>query len=176
MTVGTTHSGKTTFAQALEQQLQGSVVIDQDNHAEFINTYYRALQPRQGPNTLKFSVTQTIVDYAVNQTDLHLILSNSNRARMVRLDLLTYFQGHGFRSILVHFKLPERILHERVANSRRSKSIFRKAASFSEVLDRQLAERNVIDPTEDEADHLFVIEDSSEVDSVIQSILHIVLD
>lgn len=34
MTVGKTHSGKTTFAKALEQQLPCSLVIDQDNHAE----------------------------------------------------------------------------------------------------------------------------------------------
>jgi hypothetical protein len=33
ITVGKTHSGKTTFAKALEQQLHNSLVIDQDNHA-----------------------------------------------------------------------------------------------------------------------------------------------
>lgn len=38
ITVGKTHSGKSTFAQALEQQLHESLVIDQDNHAEFLGT------------------------------------------------------------------------------------------------------------------------------------------
>ncbi|WP_281366858.1 AAA family ATPase [Paenibacillus plantarum] len=33
MTVGITHSGKTTFANELESALQQAVVIDQDNHA-----------------------------------------------------------------------------------------------------------------------------------------------
>ena len=69
MTVGKTHSGKTTFAKALEQQLHNSLVIDQDNHAEFINIYYKTLQPKEGPNTIKYAITQTIVDYAVNQTN-----------------------------------------------------------------------------------------------------------
>jgi hypothetical protein len=69
MTVGKTHSGKTTFAKALERQLHNSLVIDQDNHAEFINTYYKSLLPKQGPNTIKYAITQTIVDYAVNQTN-----------------------------------------------------------------------------------------------------------
>ncbi|WP_318837459.1 ATP-binding protein [Psychrobacillus glaciei] len=41
MTVGKTHSGKTTFAKALEEQISNSIVIDQDNHAEFLHTYYQ---------------------------------------------------------------------------------------------------------------------------------------
>ena len=64
ITVGKTHSGKTTFANALEKQLNNSFVMDQDNHAEFINTYYKNLQPKQGPNTLKHSLSKLIVDYA----------------------------------------------------------------------------------------------------------------
>ena len=41
MTVGKTHSGKTTFATDLESVIQKAIVIDQDNHAEFINRYYK---------------------------------------------------------------------------------------------------------------------------------------
>ena len=39
ITVGKTHSGKSTFARDLERELENSFVLDQDNHAEFINTY-----------------------------------------------------------------------------------------------------------------------------------------
>ena len=46
MTVGLTHSGKTTFAKTLEKELPNSVVIDQDNHAEFLHTYYQPLLPK----------------------------------------------------------------------------------------------------------------------------------
>ena len=55
ITVGKTHSGKTTFARALEKQLNNTFVMDQDNHAEFINTNYKNLQPKKGSNTLKHS-------------------------------------------------------------------------------------------------------------------------
>ncbi|MFF2755551.1 hypothetical protein ACFVR1_17680 [Psychrobacillus sp. NPDC058041] len=41
MTVGMTHSGRTIFAKALENELSNSAVIDQDKHVEFLNTYYR---------------------------------------------------------------------------------------------------------------------------------------
>lgn len=35
MTVGITHSGKTTFAKELESVLQQAVVIDQDNKSSY---------------------------------------------------------------------------------------------------------------------------------------------
>ncbi|WP_233354871.1 hypothetical protein [Paenibacillus sp. JZ16] len=53
MTVGKTHSGKTTFANELESVFQEAAVIDQDNHAEFINSHYKKLLPIEGPNRIK---------------------------------------------------------------------------------------------------------------------------
>ncbi|GIP29370.1 CRISPR-associated protein Cas2 [Paenibacillus sp. J23TS9] len=176
ITVGKTHSGKTTFGRALEQEMPNSLVIDQDNHAEFINTYYKTLLPKQGHNTIKFAITQTIVDYAVNQTIFHLILCSSNRSSKGRSDLLAYFRDKGFICILVNFDLPDHILEERVCKSQRSTTIFRSASSFEEVLIRQQAEsRNgeVTPPLEREADHFFVIKNTDEVQDVIQAIVDI---
>jgi tRNA uridine 5-carbamoylmethylation protein Kti12 len=115
ITVGKTHSGKTTFANAIEKQLHNSFVMDQDNHAEFINTYYKNLQPKQGPNTLKHSLSKQIVDYAKENTDFHFIICNSNRSRKGRLYLLEeLFNTNGFVRILVHFDIPDDILQKRV--------------------------------------------------------------
>ncbi|ENQ3081086.1 AAA family ATPase [Bacillus cereus] len=178
ITVGKTHSGKTTFARALEKELKNSFVMDQDNHAEFINTYYKNLQPKRGPNTLKHALSKLIVDYAKEHTDLNLIICNSNRSRNGRLYLLEeLFNKDEFVRILVHFDIPDDVLHKRVIQSGRSTNIFRGAYSnFEEVLVRQQAEslkEDVIDPVEGEADHLFVIKDSKEVDSVIKEVVHI---
>lgn len=176
ITVGKTHSGKTTFAARLEQQLQDSLVIDQDNHAVFINSYYKSLLPQQGPNTLKFTITRTVTDYAVQQTPLHLILCNANRYQKGRRETLAYFKEQGFHIILVHLDIPDDVLEARVAASQKSKNVFRSAKSFDEVLIRQQGEsvqEGVIAPTEDEADDLFVIHQSDEVDEVIQSIINI---
>lgn len=176
MTVGKTHSGKTTFARALEKELSNSLVIDQDNHAEFINTYYNALQPKQGPNTLKHAISRLIVDYAIEHTNFHLIICNSNQSRKGRLYLLEeVFDKNKFVHILVHFDMPGHVLQARVTQSQRSTNIFRSASTFEEVLIRQQAEslnEDVTDPVEEEADYLFVIKDSEEVDSVIQKIVH----
>jgi adenylate kinase family enzyme len=175
-TVGKTHSGKTTFAKELEQYLHNSVVIDRDDQAEFINTYYKTLLPKQGTNILKNAISRTIVVYAVNETNFHLILCNSYRSRKGRLDLLERFHQKGFVSILVNFDIPDHILQTRIANSQRSTHIFRTASSFEEVLKRQQAESHnddVMAPIKGEADYLFEIMDGNEVHSVIQEITNI---
>ncbi|WP_409271630.1 AAA family ATPase [Neobacillus sp. SCS-31] len=178
ITVGKTHSGKTTFARALEKQLHNSFVMDQDNHAEFINTFYKNLQPKQGPNTLKHLLSKLIVDYAKGNTDFHLILCNSNRGRKGRLYLLEeLFANDEFIRILVHFDIPDDVLHERVINSQRSTNIFRGAYSnFEEVLVRQRVEslnEDVVDPIEGEADYIFVIKNNEDVDQIINRIVQI---
>ncbi|WP_409292998.1 ATP-binding protein [Peribacillus sp. SCS-37] len=179
ITAGKTHSGKTTFARELEQKLDHSIVIDQDNHAAFINTYYRKLLPKDGPNTIKYAITQTIADYAVKETDFHLIICSSNLSRKGRTALLSYYRNQGFSTVLVSFQISEDILRERVKNSSRSTDIFRSAASFQEVLARQSAESLQADkgaPSEDEADYFFEIKSSEEVREVISTITNINYD
>ena len=174
ITVGMTHCGKTTFAKNLERQLPDSVVIDRDNQAEFINSHYQALLPKQGANTIKNVLTRAIVDYAINETSLHVIQCNANRSRKGRSDLLGRFHQKGFTSVLVHFKIPDHILRERIAASQRSTSIIRTRSNFAEVLDMQLKDSDASVPMPSEAHHLFTIQDSAEVESIIQEIVKIV--
>ncbi|KAA0964908.1 ATP-binding protein [Sporosarcina sp. ANT_H38] len=176
ITVGKTHSGKSTFAKALGNEMINSVVIDQDNHAEFLQINYQTILPKQGPNTIKYALTQTIVNYAITETNCHLILCNANRNRKGRLKLLEQFHNKGFSSIIVNFDIPEHVLKVRVTKSQRDTSILRIASNFAEVLTRQHNETNkgdVIAPIEDEADHLFVVKDSSEIQMVIREIVEI---
>ncbi|MBP1947513.1 hypothetical protein J2Z82_000436 [Virgibacillus litoralis] len=82
-----------------------------------------------------------------------------------------------FVRILVHFDIPDEIIYDRVIHSHRSTNIFRGPYSnFKEVLLRQQFEsqlEDVVDPEVGEADHLFVIKDNEEVDSVIKEIVRI---
>ncbi len=92
------------------------------------------------------------------------------------MDLLEFFHNKGFVSILVHFDIPDQILRQRVDTSQRSKAIFRSATSFEEVLTRQLAKSHKIEisaPIEGEADYLFVIKNTDEVESVSRGIVKI---
>lgn len=173
MTVGKTHSGKTTFAKELESVLQQAIVIDQDNHAEFINEHYKKLRPIEGPNTLKFSVTDAIVNYATEQSNFHIILSNSNLNKSGRAKVLRYFHNKEFKSIIVYFDLPDDLLKDRVIRTQRSKAIFRSASSFLEVLERQ---ENLLEiqPSKDEANYIFIIKDPNNIAEVIQQIIAII--
>ncbi|CEG26215.1 AAA family ATPase [Bacillus sp. B-jedd] len=178
MTVGKTHSGKTTFAYALEQRMKDSLVIDQDNHAAFINTHYKNLQPQRGPNILKHSISKLIVDYAKENTRFHLIISNSNRNIKGRSQLLEeLFPKDQFIRILVHFDIHDAVLEARVAETTRNPNIFRgPSTSFKDILARQQEEsfdQGFTDPDEEEADHLFVVKDNEDVEKVIQGIIRI---
>ncbi|MEK4097382.1 AAA family ATPase [Bacillus sp. FSL E2-0195] len=183
ITVGKTHSGKTTFARALEKEFPHSFIMDPDNQAEFINTHYEKLQPTEGPNTFKHVLSKFIVDYAKEHTILHLIICNSNRTRNGRMYLLNELfkeEEEEYVRILVHFDIPDDVLYERVTRSKRSTNIFRgNYSSFKEVLNRQQAEslhEDVVDPVENEADYLFVIRDSKDVKSTIEEIVHLAED
>ncbi|MCU5604559.1 ATP-binding protein [Bacillus cereus] len=178
ITVGKTHSGKTTFAKELEKELPNSFIMDQDNQDEFINTHYEKLQPTEGSNILKHGLSKFIVDYAKEHTNLHLIICNSNRSKSGRFYLLNeLFPQNEYVRILVHFDIPDDVLYERVARSTRNTNIFRGGySSFKEVLDRQQTELlhdDVVDPIENEADYLFVIRNSKDVNSTILKIVHL---
>ncbi|MCG3089757.1 ATP-binding protein [Sporosarcina cyprini] len=177
LTVGKTHSGKTTFARELEQYMSNSLVIDQDNHAAFINKHYGKLMPTSGPNTLKYTLTHTIVDYAVHETNLHMIICNSNRSRKGREELLSYFRNKGFDTIIVNFDIPDAVLQERVKRTTRGTEIFRSASSFDEVLARQQADNYNSDaavPVVGEADDLFTIRQENDVPFIIQEICNLI--
>lgn len=173
ITVGITHSGKTTFAKSLERHLPDSVVVDRDNLAEFINAHYSVLVPKHGTNTLKNVLTRAIVDYVINQTHLHIIQCSANRARQGRLDLLQRVHQKGLISVIVNFEIPDRILRERIAASKRNTSVIRTRSNFEEVLDMQQTDSDGATPTEGEAHHLFAITHGGEVQSVIEGIMKI---
>ncbi|MEK4386183.1 AAA family ATPase [Solibacillus sp. FSL W7-1464] len=176
ITVGKTHSGKSTFAHALEKQLSNSFIMDQDNHAEFINTHYKKLLPNQGTNLLKNSLSKLIVEYAKEHTDFHFIICNSNRNIKGRKHLLEeVFPAEAFVRILVHFDISDDELHSRVKKSQRSTNIFRgRITNFEELLLRQQAESSeidIVDPTVHEADRLFIINNNNDIEKVIHSIV-----
>lgn len=178
ITVGKTHSGKTTFAKSLEQQLDCSMIMDQDNQAAFLNTYYEKLLPQSGPNVLKHSLSKVIIDYAIEQTNFHLIVSNANLSIESRKYLPEeLFIKKSFFRIIVYFDIPIEILQNRVSTSQRSTNILRKPySSFKEVLNKQLTESQfdgVLMPSEQEADHLLVIKHNSEMNSVIKEIVRL---
>ncbi len=173
MTVGKTHSGKTTFAHMLAGELPGSVVIDQDLQAKFLNKYYPQLLPKNGPNLIKNALTRTVAEHAVENTDCHLIISNSNLSGEDRRTWLDYYKEKGFTTVLVFFNLSEDMLRLRIRRSTRSTNIFRVSLTFGDLLDRQLKAYPATGPSAGEADHLLTVHHGKDVEPVIGRILDI---
>ncbi|WP_042470693.1 AAA family ATPase [Bacillus ndiopicus] len=173
MTVGKTHSGKSTFAKELEKELHHSFIMDQDNHAEFINAYYKKLLPKSGANTLKNGLSKYIIDYAIEQTNLHIIVCNANRSKSSRLQLFEeFFTKEKFIRIIVHFDISDEILFKRIKESKRNTNIFRGPHSnFEQILIQQ--NESSANISCDEADYIFIIEDNNENNLVIQKIVQI---
>ena len=142
----------------LERRLPNSFVIDQDNHASFLNRHYAKLLPERGPNKPKYALTEAILNYALTETDRHLILCNANRDRAGRKRLLSRLKEAGLFRVLVYFDLPTEVLRARVAASRRSTDSLRTASSFEEVLERQLMQ---------EAKSLVTLPDPTKVDAYL---------
>ena len=172
-----THSGKSTFAQNLANHIPNLIVIDPDNHAEFINKHYRSLLPTAGANTLKNGITEFILNYASNQSDRHIIFCGANRYQVHRRKLLDSMQQKGFKTVIVHFAIPIEILKARVQNSTRKTTIFRSASGFEEVLTRQISEvaaGAIIPPEPKEAVFFFEVNQSDQSNSVIRSIAKLI--
>ncbi|WP_017187843.1 hypothetical protein, partial [Alkalibacillus haloalkaliphilus] len=125
------------------------------------------------PNTLKHAISRLIVDYAKENTNLNIIVCNSNRSKAGREFMLNeIYNKDEFIRIIVHFDISDDTLLNRVTHSERSTNIFRSASSFKEVLLRQQAE-GVVDPDKDEADFLFTVKNSDKTNEVIEQIVKI---
>lgn len=168
MTVGKTHSGKTSFARRLAEKLPNTTVVDQDNQAEFLHAHYPSLLRADGPNRIKHALTRTIVEYTVDETDCHVVLCNANLVPSSRQELLGYFWEKGFVCVLVNFLVPDEVLLERIQTSKRPRSVLRTAASFEEVLARQAGPAAL---AREEAEHDFSIHNETDVEEVLGCIL-----
>lgn len=171
LTIGKTHSGKSTFSKMLEAYLPNSIIIDQDNHAAFINTYYKKLQLENSPNHLKIGLSNYMLHYTVQKTNLHIILCNSNIKRADRTELMeSYFPQEQFSRIIIHFNLKDEVLQKRIFESKRSTTIFRDPTlTFEQLLARQ--HNNVEPPQIDEADYIITVDEDTNLQDIVYRII-----
>lgn len=171
ITIGKTHSGKTSFAKVLEQQLPNSLVIDQDNHALFLHEYYRKLVPVDRSNDLKIGLSQYILQYAIEHTDLNIIISSANLSKEGRLSLLEkFFPQDKWKRVYVYFDYSNENLQKRIAHSIRTKNIFREQSmTFEQLLVDHT--RQLVAPTLEEVSSILYIDESHPSEEAIQEIL-----
>lgn len=168
LTIGKTHSGKSTFARKLEQVCSNCIVIDQDIQAEFLQSTYPKLVPTDGENLIKYALSETIVQYAMLHTNLHLILCNANLSDEGRAALMKRITKEGFKVIIVKFDIPYEVLKERVRTSNRDATILRTIDSYEDLLERQ--KKLILPENLDRLHQEFVVRCEKDVAGVIQSI------
>ena len=170
MTIGKTHSGKTTFGKKLEEKLPKSIVVDQDNHATFLHTHYPKLIPEQNQFKLKIMLSQFILNYAITETDTPIIISSANLSKKGRVALLEqFFPQDKWTRIYVYFDFSTETLQQRIKHTTRSTTIFRDTTMTFERLIEKHSEQ-LEPPTDEEVDYIFHVNETQPVKKVIEMI------
>jgi len=178
MTVGKTHSGKTTFGRELAKRLGPCCLLDSDKVADFLKGEYPDLyksdrdedsgQPTRG-YYLKLAVVAEVYKAAL-QTSLPIIFTTSNAKRRVRQEIIRLAKDNNRSTIIVHFNIADDILVERINNSQRLKGNQAEIQSFNHFL-ANIQTHNFDVPTAAEADYYFEIIDNDSLCAVMEQAL-----
>ena len=183
MTVGKTHSGKTTFGRELAKRLGPCCLLDSDEVADFLKAKYPDLyqadykegsQQPTGGYYLKLKIVAEIYKMALS-TDLPIIFTTSNAKQQIRQEISRLAKEAGRSTILVHFNLADDVLLARIHNSQRLGGNQDDIKSFDYFLNNIQSRRFEI-PTAAEADHYFEINETVSGQQVIEKILTLSID
>ena len=171
MTIGITHSGKTSFAKEIERVIPNTLLIDQDNHAAFLNTHYPKLVPTGNENTLKVLLSQFILSYAIEQTNHNIIISSSNLNAHARKQLLhAFFPEETWHRVFIYFHLDPAIIQERIAQTTRTTAIFRNnTLTFQDIYTQHALQLQI--PSADECDTLFIVHTETDLQRIQSALL-----
>ena len=181
MTVGKTHSGKTTFGKKLAQKIKNNILIDNDQIAEFLKENYENLY---SPDFLKDSIkwssgaylkqslVKTIFRFAL-KTNLFIISTGANSTKRLRKSLVTLARKNNRKVIIISFNLSEKVLLSRINKSKRSKKCLCHSKDFRDLL---LNKQSIKfeSANKSESDYYFEINKVANVNEVLDKVLKIV--
>ena len=180
MTVGKTHSGKTTFGRELVKKVKGSCVIDADDIAIFLKETYPSLYDKtyikkndectQG-YYLKRATYLSVCHHAL-RTKLTVILSNANAYKMYRDEVCAFAHQEKRKIVMIYFNLPEDILLQRISTTDHSMSCLSESKSFEDLLLHKQA--TFEPPSRKEADIFFEINDDKSRKAVQKAIIALI--
>jgi predicted kinase len=174
LTIGKTHSGKSSFAKKLSSVLPQTSVIEMDAIAFFLEENFPRLHELDNeqhgalkrPPT-KYRIFKTILtDLITSGQDI--VLANANLSKKVRSDLVSQLKESSYKTIGVYLDFPEKLLLERIKTSDRDTRVLTISKSFEELLLNQRAWLEP--PLATEFDHFFEISDESQMENLIKSV------
>lgn len=173
ITVGYTHSGKTTFAHKLEECFEESFVVDTDKIALFLKKDFSKLLYSKNnsfdldnPN-IKLSLMINILDWWINAWFMP-ILSNWNHIKSFRNFLIDKLRKSWFEVWLVYFNLPIELIKKRIILANKPKDIFFVSKTFEDVLEKQ--QSYFEKPSPIEVDKFFEIKNEEDYFIVINEV------
>lgn len=178
MTVGKTHSGKTTFGKKIAKKLKRVCLLDSDEIAEFLKDKYPGLYDNDfvkdsnelAPGYhLKRMVLLDIYKQAL-KTNLPIISTSANSTKKIRTEARSFAKKSGRKVIMVYFNLPETLLVSRIKESKRSQKCLYHSKNFIDLLVNKQKQRFEA-PNKREADHFLEITDEASETKVFKEIM-----
>ena len=142
MTVGKTHSGKTTFGKDLAEKLKKYCLLDFDMLVEFFKITYPWLYNIENFKSSKDAYNahylslkaRTLLFKQALKTDLPIIFTNANTLKKLRKEFCDLTHKEGKKIIMIYFNRPENVLLKRIEQSKRSKICLTRSTDFQDLL------------------------------------------
>lgn len=168
MTVGKTHSGKTTFGKKIAKQFKHVCLLDSDEIAEFLKDKYPDLYTKdfvKDSNELAsgYYLKQIVLLDIYKQslkTNLLIISTSANSTKKIRTEARRLAKKSGRKLIMVYFNLPETLLVSRIKESKRSQKCLYHSKNFIDLLVNKQKQRFEV-PNKREADYFLEIIDEA---------------
>lgn len=182
MTVGKTHSGKTTFARKIMKILPNSFILESDVISLFLRKNFSlmhlsSINREIGRNfdfnkpQLQYGIFKTILSFSL-KNGFNAILSNSNTRKEARKDLIKFVRKYGIKVIMAYFNISEEILIERIKKANKSTAVLNSSKDFYVLLEKQ---RKIFEPPDKkEADYFFEIKDEEDISKILKNIKDII--
>jgi len=177
MTVGKTHSGKTTFGKKLAKKLKHFCLLDSDEIAIFLKHRYPNLYNGDfvGDSTklsagyyLKLSLVLEVYKTAL-KTDLPIISTSANSKKGIRGRIIKMAEESGRKVILVYFNLPDEVLLKRIEKGRESSRSLAPSKEFKDFLINKQSQQFEV-PRKKEAGYYFEITDNASYKRVFEEV------
>ncbi len=179
MTIGRTHSGKTTLGEYFKKKKRGLVMIQTDPIAEFLTKNFpkkmRSEDEASGripdKKPLKLSIYETIIEHALRINQRVIFFANSNLYKEFRKKNIELFHSENYKVIGIFLNYPASFLKKRIKESERDNSLL-KTKDFGALVDLQ---RKILQkPKEEEFDYFFEIKTKEELEQAKKNILEII--
>ncbi|MEK7093834.1 MAG: AAA family ATPase [Patescibacteria group bacterium] len=177
LTIGKTHTGKTTLANELAPQIPRCVVLETDPIALFLKSSFTSLHTLDldhsggfSSPSLKFLVFKTILTFALEE-NFNIIMSNSNMFENGRKDLLKIIKNYPGKIIGIYLNYSEEILSERIKKSDRDINVLRTSKDFGNLLINQRTRFQP--PNYSDFDYYFEVKDPNELPNISTQIFKI---